>query len=139
MVRALRIRPQNFFALNLALWLYAELAHAALARIELPSLPMWLLSAIALALGLALGRVYVPAVVVLSIVMRFYTVSALMIAAVYVFAFLGYVMSPIHPCVAVTAEYFSVSEASLLRSLLKPVLLLLVASSAYFSLLALAT
>ncbi|KYH42733.1 MAG: hypothetical protein AYL33_001430 [Candidatus Bathyarchaeota archaeon B63] len=77
---------------------------------------------IAVALGFMTGRMITPAGIVFPIyLMKFGEVSALTFALIYFGIFLGYVMTPVHPCVSLTAESLKVEMKDYLRVMLPPV------------------
>ncbi len=77
-------------------------------------------------LGLATGRINVPASIVIPIYMAsmgLSSLSPLVFALIFTAVFMGYVLTPIHPCVGISLEYFEADMSKFLRSLLEPVLI----------------
>ncbi|MFO8034261.1 MAG: DUF401 family protein [Candidatus Bipolaricaulota bacterium] len=86
--------------------------------------PQALCVGIALLLGLATGRQQAPASIVIPIFLAAYGVMTPWAFAITYFAvYIGFVMSPVHPCVTVSAEYAGTTLAGLLRRMLVPSLL----------------
>ena len=81
-------------------------------------------------LGLATGRIQAPAAIVLPIYMaQTGSISPWGFAVIYFAVYLGYILSPVHPCVSVSVEYASTSLGHTLRALLAPTLLGLIATA----------
>ncbi len=88
--------------------------------------PQALCVGIGLFLGLATGREQAPASIVIPIFLATYGIMTPWAFAVTYFAvYIGFVMSPVHPCVTVSAEYAGTTLAGLLRRMLVPSLLAL--------------
>jgi integral membrane protein (TIGR00529 family) len=124
---ARRMKPWNFGLIIIGMFLYlhvfqASEAGAAIAALPLPPL---LLAVIAgFALGLLTGRVQLPA----SIIFPMYLgavgfVAAPIFAVIYVAIYFGYIISPVHPCLIVTCEYFHVPIRAMVYRLAVPTLI----------------
>ncbi len=88
--------------------------------------PQALCVGIGLFLGLATGREQAPASIVIPIFLATYGIMTPWAFAVTYFAvYIGFVMSPVHPCVTVSAEYAGTTLGGLLRRMLVPSLLAL--------------
>jgi hypothetical protein len=72
------------------------------------------------ALGIATGRVLLPASIIIPVYLTMGSMTPVVFATVYTSIFFGYVISPVHPCVGVSLEYFSVSLKDFLRLLAVP-------------------
>jgi len=107
-----KMRPWRFFLLILGMFVFLNVfkatdASAAIAAIAFNK--TFLIVGIALFLGFVTGRVQVPVSILLPIYYASFgvaTMSPLVFAVMYFAVFIGYVISPIHPCVSVTLEYF---------------------------------
>ncbi len=78
-------------------------------------------------LGFVTGRIQVPVSIIVPIyLMKFGAMTLPVFAVMYFSVFLGYVISPVHPCVAVSIEYFRISFRQYVRTLALPTLLALV-------------
>ncbi len=77
-------------------------------------------------LGFATGRVTVPVSIIFPIFMAQNSLNAvpfLAFGVMYFSTFLGYVVSPVHPCVSISLQYFKAEFNSYGRTLLLPVLI----------------
>jgi len=128
---ATRMRPWNFALIIIGMFLYLYIfqesdARNLIAAIPLPLLPMSVTAGFLL--GLATGRVQLPA----SIVFPVYLASAghvtpTIFAIIYIGIYFGYIISPVHPCLIVTCEYFHVPIKDMLRKLAVPTLMVFAA------------
>ena len=75
-------------------------------------------------LGIVTGRIQVPASIIIPIYLASSTLSFMqpsVFAITFFSIFLGYVISPIHPCVAISVEYFKIQIKDFLRASILPV------------------
>lgn len=87
-----------------------------------------LLCMISFLLGVLTGRVYLPTSVVIPTYMKMVGSDPMpphLFALVFFSAILGYLVSPEHPCVSVSLEYFGASMGDYLKAMALPVLLAL--------------
>ncbi|MDH5713702.1 MAG: DUF401 family protein [Candidatus Bathyarchaeota archaeon] len=76
---------------------------------EVQITPEILCVAVGFMLGFATGRIQVPAAIIIPIfATKFGTMSAPVFAIMFFSIFLGYVLTPVHPCVAFSAKFFNV-------------------------------
>ncbi len=95
---------------------------------DIPMTPE-ILYVIAVALGFMTGRMITPAGIVFPIYLtKFGDVSPLTFALIYFGIFLGYVLTPVHPCVSLTAESLKVEIKDYLKAVTPPVAIGLFAS-----------
>ncbi len=88
-----------------------------------------ILFVIAFTLGFVTGRVITPAGIVFPIYLtKFGSISLLTFALIYFGIFLGYVLTPVHPCVSLTTEFLEVEIKDYLKALIRPVIVALSAS-----------
>jgi len=81
-----------------------------------------ILFGIAFTLGFVTGRVITPAGIVFPIYLtKFGSVSLPAFALIYFGIFLGYVLTPVHPCVSLTAESLKVEIKDYLKAVIPPV------------------
>jgi integral membrane protein (TIGR00529 family) len=74
-------------------------------------------------LGLITGRIQAPMSIILPIYVTTHgAMSAPVFAVTYFAIFLGYILTPIHPCISVSLEYFKTSLAAFVRRLAVPTL-----------------
>ncbi|MFB6290572.1 MAG: DUF401 family protein [Candidatus Bipolaricaulia bacterium] len=102
-------------------------APEAIAKLAFP-LPV-LVVIIAFLLGLATGRIQAPASIIFPIFFARQgvdTMPLIAFAIAYFSIFIGYAISPIHPCVSVSVEYFETSVGSYVRKIALPGIISLV-------------
>jgi len=81
-----------------------------------------ILFGIAFTLGFITGRVITPAGIVFPIYLtKFGSVSLPTFALIYFGIFLGYVLTPVHPCVSLTTELLKVEIKDYLKAVIPPV------------------
>jgi len=74
-------------------------------------------------LGMITGRIQAPMSIIIPIYMTTHgAMSAPVFAATYFAVFLGYILTPIHPCISVSLEYFKTSLGAFIRRLGIPTL-----------------
>lgn len=105
-----KMKPVKFSVLILSMFFFLGVFQLSgvttiIASLNLPkAMVMVVLSFI---MGVITGRVQVPASVVLPIyIAKFGTVSLPAFSIMYTSMFLGYMASPVHPCVCVSLEFF---------------------------------
>ncbi|MGD8544901.1 MAG: DUF401 family protein [Candidatus Bathyarchaeota archaeon] len=80
-------------------------------------------------LGFGTGRIVTPAGIVIPIFLaRFGPISPIIFAITYFSIFLGYALSPVHPCVTLTIEYFRTNIKDFFEAIAPPALIALVVS-----------
>ncbi|GAB4321424.1 MAG: TIGR00529 family membrane protein [Promethearchaeota archaeon] len=87
--------------------------------------PLVIFACVAFGLGLATGREQLPVSVLFPVYLAQRGLAAMPLlhfAVLYFSVFLGYVVTPVHPCVAYTLEYFEADARRSLLTLLKPTL-----------------
>jgi len=88
---------------------------------DIPMTPE-ILYGIAVALGFMTGRMITPAGIVFPIYLtKFGAISLPAFALIYFGIFLGYVLTPVHPCVSLTAQSLEVEMKDYLKVILPPV------------------
>lgn len=114
-----RARPWNFVILIIGMFLYMNIFMASDTRYLIAALPLppLLLALVAgFAVGFGTGRVDLSASIIFPIYMAgAQTVSPPYFALIYVAVFFGYMISPVHPCLVVTGEYFHVPVREIMR------------------------
>lgn len=107
-----RMRPWNFALIIVAMFLFLNIFKASeTSRViaEAPFSKDFLLIGAGFILGLATGRVQVPVSILLPIYLAQYgprTMTPIIFAMMFFAVYQGYMISPIHPCVSVSLEYF---------------------------------
>ena len=119
-----KMRPWKYALIVLAMFVFLNVFTESgvpeqIAAMTLP--PLILCVAIGFALGLITGRIQAPMSIIVPIYVSTYRAMTPAVFAVTFFAvFLGYVLTPIHPCVSVSLEYFGSSMGPFLRRMIGP-------------------
>ncbi|MGD8979601.1 MAG: DUF401 family protein [candidate division WOR-3 bacterium] len=124
---ARRMKPWNFTLIIIGMFIFlnvfkASNAAALIASIPLP--PATLCVVAGFALGLTTGRVLLPSSIILPVYLTFGAITPVIFALIYTSIFFGYIISPVHPCVGVSLEYFNASLKDFLRLLIFPTLII---------------
>lgn len=120
----LKAKPWKFAAIILAMFAFLEVFQASglpdrIAAMTLP--PLVLCVVIGFALGLITGRIQAPMAIVVPIYVSTYgNFSTAGFAVTFYAVFLGFILTPIHPCVSVSLEYFRTPLSSFWRRLAVP-------------------
>jgi len=120
-----RARPWTYATIVLAMFAFLNVFATSgvperLAALSLP--PLVLCLGVGFVLGFVTGRIEASLAVVLPIYASAYGPMTLPgFALAYYAAFLGYVVTPVHPCISVSVAYFKTSIGALLRRLAPPV------------------
>ncbi len=77
-------------------------------------------------LGVGTGRILLPSSIIFPIFLISNRITLLNFALIYTGIFFGYVVSPVHPCLNVTCEYFSTKLKGTLKLLFPPAIIILV-------------
>ena len=124
--------PWRFSLIIIGMFLFLNIFKASDAsRIiaEVTFSKTFLLVGIGSILGFLTGRVQVPVSILLPIYYSKYgtnTMTSPVFALMYFSIFMGYVISPVHPCVSVSLEFFGAQLKDYLKLLIIPVLISLV-------------
>jgi hypothetical protein len=95
--------------------------------------PVLLCVIIGFLLGLATGRIQTPALIIIPIFLtKGWFLTAPVFAIMYFSIFLGYALSPIHPCVSLSMQFFDVEIKDFLKATFPPTLIGLVVSLVLF-------
>ena len=95
--------------------------------------PVLLCVIIGFLLGFATGRIQTPALIIIPIfVTKGWFMTAPVFAVMYFSIFLGYALSPIHPCVSLSMQFFDVEIKDFLKTISPPTLIGLVISLVLF-------
>ncbi|MBN1350828.1 DUF401 family protein [candidate division KSB1 bacterium] len=109
---AQKMKPWNFALIILGMFLYLNIFKASeTSRViaDAAFSKVFLVVGIGALLGFVTGRVQVPISILLPIYFIQYktdTVSPFIFAVMFFAVYQGYIISPVHPCVTVTVEYF---------------------------------
>ena len=132
-----KMRPWRFFLLILGMFIFLNVfkttdVSAAIAAIAFNK--TFLIVGIALFLGFVTGRVQVPVSILLPIYYASFSsgaMSPMVFAVMYFSVFIGYVVSPVHPCVSVTLEYFNTTLSEYYRKVAAPALIAIMCVALY--------
>ena len=119
---ARRARPWRFGLIVVGMFLYIAVFQRSGApdlMATLPLSPQVLGVGLAAFLGLATGRIQAPASIVIPVYLAQQgPMSPWAFAVVYFSVYIGYILSPVHPCVSVSVEYAGTTLGRTLRTLL---------------------
>ncbi len=124
---AKKMKPWKYSLIILAMFLFLNVftlsgSPEMLGSLNMP--PIVLCVVIGFVLGLITGRIETPIAIVIPIFLIAHGAVSLPVFAVTYFSiYLGYLISPVHPCVSVSLEYFSVPISSFLRRMALPVVI----------------
>lgn len=125
-----RSRFWNFSLIIFGLFLFLKVFQASNLTGLIASLPIPLLLLCEIAgfvIAFAAGRVLLPASVVFPIYLAARPVTPIVFGLIYTSVFFGYVMSPTHPCMSFTCEYFDAPFKDVAR-LLAPLVAVIMAA-----------
>jgi len=95
--------------------------------------PEILCVAVGFLLGFATGRLQVPAAIIIPLfATKFGIMSAPVFAIMFFSISLGYILSPVHPCVALSAKFFGVDLKYFFKEMVPPALIAFVTSFILF-------
>ena len=123
---ARKMKPWNFTLIIIGMFIFLNIFKASNAAVLIGSIPLppaTLCVVAGFVLGLATGRVLLPASIILPVYLTFGTITPVLFALIYTSIFFGYIISPVHPCVGVSLEYFNVPLKNFFRLLLIPTLI----------------
>lgn len=129
---AKKMKPWNFGLIIMGMFLFLGVFMSSGVPEVIASLnmsPVALCVGFGFLLGLATGRIQVPASIIIPIYLGTAGISSMApwhFAICYVSIFVGYVISPVHPCISVSLEYFKVSLKNFMIKMLLPVLIIIV-------------
>ena len=110
---------------SMFLFLQVFISSGAPEEIASLDLSVFLLILIGFFLGLGTGRIQLPISILIPIYLAQFTVLTMPLLDfifIYTSIFLGYLITPLHPCVAYSTEYFKTSFIKVAKILGKPIL-----------------
>lgn len=134
----LRAKPWNFAFIIIAMFIFLNIFTASNASSRLASLSLSgpVLCVLAgFLLGLITGRVQLPASIILPVYLVTYgSISPIVFSITYFSIFWGYIVSPVHPCIVVTLEYFNTTMKDFYLRILPPtaIIFFLILISSFF-------
>jgi integral membrane protein (TIGR00529 family) len=126
---ARRMKPWNFALIIIGMFIFLNVFKASNAAALIGSIPLpptTLCVVAGFILGLTTGRVLLPSSIILPVYLTFGIITPLIFALIYTSIFFGYIISPVHPCVGVSLEYFNASLKDFLKLLVLPTLIIFV-------------
>ncbi len=127
----LQMKPWNFALIIVGMFLYLHIFQESDVRDQIAALPLpplTLATTFGFLLGLLTGRVQLPASIILPVYLATAgTITPFYFAIIYTGMFFGFVISPIHPCLVVTGEYFAVPLKDIVRKLTYPAAVIVLA------------
>lgn len=124
-----KMRPWKFALIILGMFLFLNVFKASgipelLEEIDFPAQVLCVI--LGFVFGIVTGRIQVPISIVVPIyLVKFGSMSPIIFAITYFSIFLGYAISPIHPCVSVSVEYFKISIRDFMKAMAVPTFLAL--------------
>jgi len=131
---SLKMKPWNFGLIIIAMFVFLNVFRSSGVPAFIAGLSLSravLIVGVGALLGFATGRVQVPFSILAPIYFSKYGVEAMMpsiFALTYLSIFMGYVISPVHPCVLVSLEYFKTDLKSFFKILALPTAAVLLAA-----------
>ncbi len=125
----LKMKPYNFSLILIGLFLFLNTFKSTriaqlISQIPIPPLILCIIAGFILAFGT--GRILLPASVIFPIFLTTSIITPFSFALIYTSIFFGYVVSPVHPCLGVSAEYFKTPLKGVLELLFPPAMIILV-------------
>ena len=118
-----KMKPWNFTLIILGMFVFLNIfksSNIAHLIASIPLSPATLCVVAGFILGFATGRVLLPASIILPVYLTTSAITPFVFATVYTSIFFGYVISPVHPCVCVSLEYFKVPLKNFFKLLAAP-------------------
>ncbi len=123
------MKPWNFTVLIFVIYVFIDVFKASgiEGMISSLSLPVLILSVGGgFFLGLATGRIIIPASILFPVLMSTLgteTMPPYIFVITYLAIFIGYAITPVHPCIAVSLEYFKADMKEYLKELFWPIMI----------------
>jgi uncharacterized protein len=125
----LKMKPWKYFLIIIGVFLFLHVFEASSVSEEISKIVFsksFLIIFIGAFLALVTGRVQLPVSILIPIFLATYgpeQLTPLTFAIMYVAVYLGYMISPVHPCVSVSIEYFGAKYKDFARKLIIPSLI----------------
>jgi len=131
----LKMRPWNFSAIIFGMFFFIRVFQlspipAVITSIEVDASVLCL--TLGFLLGFATGRIQIPTSIVIPVFLARYGLASmppLVFSSIYFSSYLGYIISPVHPCVMVSLEYFKSSLSDYMKILILPTALSMLAAA----------
>ncbi len=118
------MRPWNFALIIIGMFMYLYIFEATdigpiIAGLPLP--PLLLAVTAGFALGFLTGRVHLPGSIIFPVYLAAAgAITPFIFSLIYVGIYFGYIISPVHPCLVVTCEYFRIPIRDMIKKLAAP-------------------
>ncbi len=120
------MKPWNFVFIIIGMFVFINIFKASgvpelISGLTLPNIMLCVF--ISFLLGMVTGRVQVPASIVIPTYLAtsgLSSMSPLVFVITFFSIFIGYVISPVHPCVSVSTEYFKIKYQDFLKAAIIP-------------------
>ncbi len=126
---ARKMKPWNFTFIIIGMFIFLNIFKASNAATligSIPLPPLTLCVVTGFILGVATGNIILPASIILPVYLTYGAITPVVFATIYSSIFFGYVISPVHPCVGVSIEYFGVPMKDFLKLLIIPTAIIFV-------------
>uniref|UniRef100_A0A7V0Z6M9 DUF401 family protein n=1 Tax=candidate division WOR-3 bacterium TaxID=2052148 RepID=A0A7V0Z6M9_UNCW3 len=125
----IKMKPYRFSFIIIGLFYFLNVFKVSgidrfIAGIPFPPLLLCIIAGFIL--GVGTGRVLLPSSIIFPIFLISNHITLLDFSLIYTGIFFGYVVSPVHPCLSVTCEYFSTKLKGTLKLLIPPAIIILV-------------
>jgi len=126
-----KVRPWNFFLIIVCMFLFLNIFEATSTPDQIALLPVdqvQLLVVVGALLGFATGRIHVPISIIIPIHFAkfgLWSISPTAFALMFTSVVIGYIISPVHPCISVSVEYFKSKYTDMVKALVAPSILLI--------------
>jgi integral membrane protein (TIGR00529 family) len=126
---ARKMKPWNFGLIIIGLFLFLNVFQASeapevIASVDIPRVVFLVL--IGAVLGFVTGRISAPVAIMIPIYLARFGgtgLNSITFALMFLGVFMGYIISPVHPCLSVSLEYFKASYKELFKVMAIPTLL----------------
>ena len=126
----LQMKAWNFALIILGMFLYLHVfVETDLGSLiaDLPLPPLMLAVSAGFLLALLTGRVQLPASIVLPVYLASAgSITPYFFTLIYVAMYFGYIISPVHPCLTVTCEFFGISIRRMMKELALPTAIIVI-------------
>ena len=118
------MRPWNFALIIIGMFMYLYIFEATdighiIAGLPLP--PLLLAVTAGFILAFLTGRVQLPGTIIFPVYLAATgAITPFIFALIYVGTYFGYIISPVHPCLVVTCEYFRIPIRDMIKKLAVP-------------------
>ncbi|RLI27334.1 hypothetical protein DRO58_04475 [Candidatus Bathyarchaeota archaeon] len=122
----LRMRPWSFSAIIFGMFFFLRVFQSSPIPAMITSIEMdasILCLTLGFLLGFATGRIQIPTSIAIPVFLARYGLASmppLVFSSIYFSSYLGYIISPVHPCVTVSLEYFKSNFSDYMKTLILP-------------------